>query len=636
MNAKNLVEIKESDIQKHYKNTYQTLTGFNHASSSSVGRSTTDHMGTPRRRSVAMSSSVGSVGASTRVELLNSIRDVCAENPMPTDKEHSVLSAVHRGLSIATEVVEEFGKMTGLTRMQEDNARGRLESSERSQMNDLNRTAAFIAVQTLSNFVVHKLGASTPTDSIEANELDRLRLEAPLKTIESVIAEFDSNIKTLVHSDDELITIAVSFFNKVLDNLSTQKSSLSGTQTFSEVTFEVKEDQFEIHGFERARPVKSTKLVMSFKEPHEVIGNAIAKYQAQKLAKMLMCYDFDRQLNPFAELGGFIYTFMGDGNPGTGKTTLIQMMAGQLHKYCEIAGYPFYYENFGPDSISSYQGQSAQNAKQFIRNVMNPAVIGFGTIDDIDQVAGKRGDKQSSSGQQEVTAVLMESFAGANTRVLGNCTYGMFSNYPENVDDALRQRAGGRFLIDGPQTYEDFVDILALLIGKNHTINNGNIDLFVTQEIQKAVKSGYEKHSLPHEEKLLEVYEATLTKEGSLETLASIGRYLKNIQEAEPRFTGRAIKNITDAAKVRSMDFDMPDEWFEDPNLFLFKDYDTKKKMIEEFINPITPKMLLQEINRYADSEFRYANKSFDAAVDARVREYEISKAAETKLIEKM
>lgn len=634
MNSKNLVEIKESDIQKHFKNTYNTLSGFSHASTQGAGKpGSNDHMGTPRRRSVLPGApSIGSYGQTQNVALVDTIRNVCDKNPMPSDKEHSVLTALHRGLSIATELNEEFGKMTGLTRMHEDNARGRLESSERSKMNDLNRTAAFIAVQTMSNFVIHKLSGATKTDSIEANDLDRVRLESPLKTVESVLAEFNNNIVTLVRNDDELITISVSFFNKVLDNLATQKSSLSGTDSISHITFEVKSDQFEIIAFERVMPIKSSKLIMTFKEPHEVIGNSIAKHQSQKLAKMLMCYDFERQMNPFAELGGFIFTFMGDGNPGTGKTTLIQMMAGLLNNYCEIAKYPFYYENFGTDSISSYQGQSGQNAKQFIRNVMNPGVIGFGTIDDIDQVAGKRGDKQSSSGQQEVTAVLMESFAGANTRVLGNCTYGMFSNYPENVDDALRQRASARFLIDGPQTYEDFVDILALLIGQNHIVDQGEVDLFVTQEIKKAVKAGYEQHSLPQEQRLLEIYNETFKNEGSLDTLASIGRYLKNIQEAEPRFTGRAIKNITDAAKVRAMDFDMPDDWFENPDLFLFKDYETKKKMIEDFINPVTPQMLLQEINRYADSEFRYANKSFDASVETRVRDLQVELAARNKL----
>ncbi len=46
--------------------------------------------------------------------------------------------------------------------------------------------------------------------------------------------------------------------------------------------------------------------VDDFKKPEEIIGNHIAKYQALKLAKMLMAYDFDRQMNPFVELGGFL------------------------------------------------------------------------------------------------------------------------------------------------------------------------------------------------------------------------------------------------------------------------------------------------------------------------------------------
>ena len=101
---------------------------------------------------------------------------------------------------------------------------------------------------------------------------------------------------------------------------------------------------------------------MAFKKPNEVVGNHIAKYQAMKLSKMLMAYDFDRKLNPFAELGGFIFTFMGDGKPGTGKTTLIQMMAGMVHDYCATAGYPFRYQHLSTDNIDSYQGKSGKNA----------------------------------------------------------------------------------------------------------------------------------------------------------------------------------------------------------------------------------------------------------------------------------
>jgi len=360
---------------------------------------------------------------------------------------------------------------------------------------------------------------------------------------------------------------------------------------------------------------------MTFKKPHEVVGNHIAKYQALKLSKMLMAYDFDRRLNPFAELGGFIFTFMGDGAPGTGKTTLIQMMAGLIHEYCQAAGYVFRYQNFGIDNIDSYQGKSGQNAKAFITNVIDPGVIGFGTIDDIDQIAGKRGDRQSSAGQQEVTAVFMEAFAGAGTVVRGNCTFGMFSNYPENVDDALRQRAGARFLVDGPQTREDYIDILYLLMGRNHSIPMGDHEVFAAQEIKSAVAASFDSHNRPHEEGLLQVFDRVRSQIGDLDSIARLGTYLKAIQEADARFTGRAIKNITDAVKVRAMDFDLPDEWMENPELFIWKDYDTKRDMITELRQPITIEMVIQEINRYADSEFRYADKSDEVAIETAVRD---------------
>jgi hypothetical protein len=162
----------------------------------------------------------------------------------------------------------------------------------------------------------------------------------------------------------------------------------------------------------------------------------------------------------------------------------------------------------------------------------------------------------------------MESFAGANTVVRGNCTFGMFSNYPENVDDALRQRAGARFLVDGPQTPDDYIDILYLLMGKNHDIPTGAHDVFSAQEIKTAVAASFERHARPHEAGLIKVFDQVSEAIGGFDTIAKLGTYLKGIQEADDRFTGRAIKNITDAVKVWAMDFELPDEWMEEPDLF--------------------------------------------------------------------
>jgi SpoVK/Ycf46/Vps4 family AAA+-type ATPase len=426
----------------------------------------------------------------------------------------------------------------------------------------------------------------------------------------------------------------LAYAEQVMEKVALRAQNAPRLAAFTGASYKVETDDLTIAGFTPARAGKGSKLTMTFKKPNEVVGNHIAKYQAVKLSKMLMAYDFERKLNPFAEMGGFIFTFMGDGAPGTGKTTLIQMMAGLISGYCEVADYPFRFQNLGTDSIDSYQGKSGQNAKAFINNVLDPSVIGFGTIDDIDQLAGKRGDRQSSAGQLEITAVLMESFAGANTVVRGNCTFGMFSNYPENVDDALRQRAGARFLVDGPQTREDYIDILHLLMGKNHSIPTGDHELFAAQEIKKAVAASFAGHSKPHKDGLLKVFDAVSKDIGALDTIAKLGAYLKGIQEADERFTGRAIKNITDAVKVRAMDFELPEEWMEEPDLFLFKPYDEKLGMITEMTQPITVEMVIQEINRYADSEFRYADKSDEIAIANAVRDMQRMEEAKRRYLE--
>ena len=43
--------------------------------------------------------------------------------------------------------------------------------------------------------------------------------------------------------------------------------------------------------------------------------------------------------------------------------------------------------------------------------------------------------------------------------------------------------------------------------------------------------------------------------------------------------------------------------------------------MIEDMRKPITVEMMVQEINRYADSEFRYADKSDEVPIDGMVRD---------------
>ncbi len=622
------MELTEASVRAHYDTAAALLAGFDHAPrlarvvavAAPVERSA--GLGVRRAfRSTTPGLVTRSLARPEGVRLIERVESVGGDD-LPSPVQAAVLQGLRRAIAIALAVGEGFSALTGLAELKKANLEGRLPAARASEFGELLAAEALAVLSVFGNAAAFLLAPRAGEVTVEIGAVDEILTDNASLALNGVLWELDQDIALLASDEPRLVAVVLAFAEQLIEKVRLRGADAARIGAFTGAAWRVAADDFPITGFAPARKVRGSALVMAFKKPHEVVGNHIAKYQAMRLAKMLMAYDFERKLNPFAELGGFIFTFMGDGKPGTGKTTLIQMMAGLLNDYCKAAGYPLRYQNLSIDGVDSYQGKSGQNAKAFIQNVIDPGVIGFGTIDDIDQIAGKRGDRQSSAGQQEITAVLMEAFAGANTVVRGNATFGMFSNYPENVDDALRQRAGARFLVDGPQTREDYIDILSLLLGKNHAIPLGAHDLFAAQEIKRAVAASFEGYNRPHEPGLQAVWAAVEARIGALDTIAKLGSYLKAIQEADDRFTGRAIKNITDAVKVRAMDFELPDDWMENPDLFLFKPYDEKRAMIADLRQPITVAMVVQEINRYADSEFRYADKSDEIAIETMVRDF--------------
>ena len=630
------MELREDEIVAHYPMALAMLEGFDHAprigkADEAPKEERSAGIGTRRRFRTTTPGLV--TRRTTPTGVVQLIERIEGED-LVSPQQATVLNVLRRAVSIALAVADNYAETSGLADLKRANLEGALPAARKTEFSEMLGAEALVTLYTFGNATAYLLGPHQTEVTVEVGEVEEVLTDNGQTALHGALWELDQDIAAHVIDDARLVATVSAFAEALMEKVAIRAQTAPRLEAFTSASWRVEADDFTIDGFSPATKAKSSTLTMTFKKPNEVVGNHIAKYQAMKLAKMLMAYDFDRRLNPFAELGGFIFTFMGDGAPGTGKTTLIQMMAGMINDYCQIAGYPFRYQNFGIDNIDSYQGKSGQNAKAFIQNVIDPHVIGFGTIDDIDQIAGKRGDRQSSAGQQEVTAVFMEAFAGANTVVRGNCTFGMFSNYPENVDDALRQRAGARFLVDGPQTREDYIDILALLMGKNHDIPLGSHELYAAQEIKKAVAASFDSHAKPHEEGLLRVYERVEKDIGGLDTIAKLGTYLNGIQEADERFTGRAIKNITDAVKVRAMDFELPDEWMEEPELFLFKPYEEKRGMIEELRQPITVEMVIQEINRYADSEFRYADKSDEAAIADAVRDMGRMEEAKRRYLE--
>ncbi|MDO5605319.1 MAG: AAA family ATPase [Paracoccus sp. (in: a-proteobacteria)] len=626
MDSRNEMELPEARIRGHYPAALALLTGFDHAPR--LGQASAPAAPVPERspgvpRAARFRSTTpGLAGRQTArpdgVRLLERI-EAAGGDDLPSAMAATVARKLRRAIAIAQAVVDEVAARSGAAELKRANLEGRLPSERRAEFGELLAVEALAALSVLANATAFLLSEHAGPEIAEPVSAAEILTDNSATAMQGALWELDQSLAR-AHDDKTLIATVLGWAEALSAAVQTRAETQARTGAFTGASWRVAADDFAISGYAPATRARGKPVELAFKTPEEVVGNAIAKHQMMRLARMLVAYDFDRRMNPFVELGGFIYTFLGDGKPGTGKTTLIQMMAGMINDYCAVAGYNFRYANLSIDNVDSYQGKSGQNARAFINNVIDPGVIGFGTIDDIDQIAGKRGDKQSSSGQQEITAVLMEAFAGASTIVRGNATFGMFSNHAESIDDALRQRAGARFLIDGPKTRADYIDILALLLGRRHQIPLGDHDLMKAQAIKTAVAASLESHNQPQEAGLAQVWADVTAQTGPMDTLAEFGTYLHAISVADERFTGRAIKNITDAIKARSMDFDMPDEWFTSPEPFLHQPYARKLEMIEALRQPITAQMVAQEINRYADSEWRYADSSDETAIDEAVR----------------
>lgn len=623
-----LTTLSEKDIANHVGTMQALLERTSVLVMEDRSRSKTEIAGT-RRRFVSTVSTAPQRQARD-IRFLHRLQAIHPDDTLLTPEEHALVYKLRRGMAVGQAVADVFARQTELEKLQQQNRAGALSGEAAQRFHSLQNTSSFVAAFTAARFLLDALPANGESQSDQPEPI--LQFNSVRDALKGLVATMDEALDG-ADSDAAMTGRARASAQNFLEALSARAQRFDEIGVFEAMHIRLDADDFTLDGLETGPSKASKPLTMTFKKPHEVVGNHIAKYQAVKLSKMLMAYDFDKQMNPFVELGGFIFTFIGDGFPGTGKTTLIQMIAGLMSNYAQIGGYRFHYQNFGVDQISSYQGKSGQNCRAFVEAVLEPRSIGFGTVDDIDQVAAKRSDaNNTSAGQQEITAVLMDAFSGANTVVRGNCSFGMFSNYPEMVDDALRQRAGARWLVDGPQSREDYVDIFTLLLGKNHSLELGEHELYANQNIQRAATEAYGDLMVPEEEGLKQVFDHVISVNGKPETMADVGRYLHAIKEAQPRFTGRAIKNVTDAIKMRAFDVELPDEWFETPDQFMHRAYDDKLAMIKELQSPITMDMVMQEINRYASSEFRYSDKSDEAATEKILRDHRVRERAQREM----
>lgn len=136
----------------------------------------------------------------------------------------------------------------------------------------------------------------------------------------------------------------------------------------------------------------------------------------------------------------------------------------------------------------------------------------------------------------------------------------------------------------------------------------------------------------PTEERVHEVYNKVEKHFKTNQHLFYANLY-KEIQAIFPFFSSRDVRNIQSAISLRLTDFDLEEDWFENPEIYFKKDYDTKFNMLQELMRANMKGLDFsdirrQEVVRYLDNVATIADTDFKRKVDARVNQLNIETEA--------
>ncbi|MBU2713125.1 AAA family ATPase [Zooshikella harenae] len=598
-----LIALQESTITAYYQHVYGTLTEFNYSMLDTQERPST----TPIWPYTTTS---GNAIQQRKVKLIQCITNITPHNPLASEKQHHVISCLQRGLAIATALVEQFSTVTKLKQLQEENIQSLLPPEKRNELTTLHSQASYVALHCLAHYLLHQLASSKYDFEQRLPSIKQLKLNSPLDSVKHFLAYLAEVINSYAKTDQCLTDVVVQASKILIGTLSTLCPTQTQNNPFFHTHYHVAKEDFSWTIFLPPHQAYRKKLLpVNFKQSHEVFGNFMAKQEIQKLAKILVCYDFKRQLNPFIALGGVHFNFMLSGIPGSGKTTLIQFLAGLVKHYCEVANYPFYFENLDINCLHPYQGQSAANANQFIQNVLNPYTIAIGCIDQADFLTGKQSPHQTAPGQHEITTALLDTLCGIRAHSKGNCVFALVSNNPDNLNPQLKQCISTHLETDKVQSSADLTKLLNHSLGD--IVTKGE-DTRLNPRYPSSNEDKKEQSSadLKLSDQLQMLYQETITEIGELNTLSQFGYYLHKIQQTYPQFTYRIIKQIIDAVKASCFDIALPDEWFENPLLFLHKPYEEKVNMLAELRRPFDASILLQITHSYAERILKLTSTS--------------------------
>ncbi len=557
---------------------------------------------------------------------------------------NQTLYAVQEGITLGIWIKDSYYDASGLSSLAEN--KSALDNSGKREYESKMQTGTAFMLFASAYKILHDLKLHASDDlSVMKNKfagIPEVSLMSPLKGFSCALFYFDKYLghPEIIKSDQDVVDFTVVYFEALIDEIQMRKNSLEYTETITDRTYKLEKSDFAVSGWENVFQGAAKSVEFNQIQFEQIVGNRDAKHFARRLTERLLSYDFEAKKNPFQELGGFMPVFMGYGIPGTGKSMLIAAIATKLKEYSETLEIPFLFHPMPDTLISTFQGGSAEKMVEWMKPLQDPTRLIFAPIDDAENNLQERTEQGVSAGVKEVIGVFLRYTEGAYAVNYGNSSIGLFTNLPEMLDKAVISRVQGRFKIDGARNEQDFVDQDYLWWKKlEHTMPNfinmsnpNDYNYLDAQKVAKNLGEILEKIDKPTEERVLNTFDKVATKYKDNEHMFYAHLYTE-IQKIFPFFSSRDVRNIQKAVSLRLTDFDLEQDWFENPDIYFRKDYETKFGMLQELMRANMKGLDFsdirrQEVVRYLDNVATIADTDFKRKVEKRVNQLNIDMEA--------
>ena len=570
------------------------------------------------------------------------------EQHLHTLEEAEALRAIRKGLGVYMVIFDLLENKSGLGHMISSPA-GRDERKFRDTLEFVTTYSLFA----LASYVSIKMGLILSVNSRE--NLPAIKLaedyfiftKGKIDTISTLLCDYvhalntaDESGKKIIIDSIDYVGLSNNFFIQLKNACVNNRKKFSDDllALVSNTVFKVEGDDISVSNFDSQYSTSEQKIEFVKVRPEEIVGNSDSKRGVIRNVDRLALFDVKEALNPISVLGGLSWSVLFDGLPGTGKTSLFKLAMSRLHERGEQTGTPVEFISIDQRIKDEYYGKTGKNLLDRLDKTKQKNKLMLVFFDDVDLLLLSRGDPNMGGSDKDVLNITMQFLDGMFTKPIGNCQVYAATNEPTSTDSALRQRFHQRYLVAGPETWQDYASLIFTKLQPQLKAGilkvDGDTDFIKLKIMEPAAAT--EKNTAAQEKSgtgggILSDFISKISGGGKKGcTWEDIGRLCIEFKKKDERFTGRPIHSIGENLKEYSADFEIPEEFFTKPETFLKLSFVEKVNKLKELYKPITAEKVMSELERYFNSEARYKSDAKTSAreriLNSMINEYEAKK----------